>query len=350
MALFQNTNPMQEVKNLARSILCKGPQISQEEYDSLTKELDQLRHALAEERCARADSEERCKALYNELQGEKKENREFRAKISILESSLAKAERLGASLETVVSMRETSIRRLSKLCFGKKTEALKRILGEKAFAELRGLLSPVNENNKAAEAAGSGRSEAPAGIDWTGLEEPDLGFLMDVMPWGEAAAAYFESDHIQGKRAALEAMTRKNIEDSTFSMEAMMRILYTKKNLANRDLDGLRDILAAMPPQSRGMYWKFPGENTVIKDMYVYKSYYPDRMLEIRGLGDGKSDADPSLSVKAGDIQSKVPCGPALGPHTSGSVGGSRQASAAGLSRGAADQGKSMPAGIIGGT
>ncbi|MBR2257246.1 MAG: hypothetical protein IJ899_07890 [Blautia sp.] len=72
---------------------------------------------MAEERCARADSEERCKALYNEMQ----ENKEFRAKISIL--------------------------------------------GEKAFAELRGLLSPVNGNNKAEEAAGSGKAEAPAGSE-----------------------------------------------------------------------------------------------------------------------------------------------------------------------------------------
>ena len=71
MALHQNTNPLQGAKNLARSILGKQPQKPQEDYDSMAKERDSLKSALAAERCARTDTEERCKALYNELEKEK---------------------------------------------------------------------------------------------------------------------------------------------------------------------------------------------------------------------------------------------------------------------------------------
>ena len=125
-------------------------------------------------------------------------------------------------------------------------------------------------------------SSAPDEIDWEGLVEPDLSFLMDVMPWSGYFAAFLKLDTIPGRKSILDAMTRKNIEESTVSMEAMRKILYTEKNLSNSRLDGLREVLEAMPPrpETEGT-GKCGAGSGIVRGMHVYSTHYPARLLEI---------------------------------------------------------------------
>ena len=111
-------------------------------YSSSVKECHELKEALAEERCARVDTDGRCKGLYESLRKEKETNAELRSKIRLLEASLAQAESAVAGLEKAMAEKDASLERLFKMCFGKKSESLEHVLGKKACRELRAALCP----------------------------------------------------------------------------------------------------------------------------------------------------------------------------------------------------------------
>ncbi|MBQ3863745.1 MAG: transposase, partial [Schwartzia sp.] len=124
-------------------------------------------------------------------------------------------------------------------------------------------------------------SKAADEIDWNGLKEPGLDFLFPLLPGGEALSAFLELDDGPDRKAILDAMTRKNLEESTVSVETMRRILYTGKNLANESLNGLRDVLAAMPAQSGKSMSSHNPKEEIVKGMHVFKAHYPERLFEI---------------------------------------------------------------------
>ena len=136
-------------------------------------------------------------------------------------------------------------------------------------------------------------------IDWEGLEEPDLGFLMPLMPWSKEAAAFFELNNGPDKKSILDAMTRKNIEESTVSLEAMNRILHTEKNLSDARLDGLREVILSMdisPGKNAFTDSNSPGVDPV-KGMAIYNTYFPERLFEMLDIRKRKTGAPLSEKV-----------------------------------------------------
>lgn len=128
---------------------------------------------------------------------------------------------------------------------------------------------------------------SPNEIDWEGLKEPDLSFLMPVMPWSRECAAFLELSVGPDKKAILDAMTRKNLEESTVSVKAMKRILHTEKNLSDERLDGLREVMLSMPdkPDDDRLTKDCAGPGCgIVKGMDIYDTYFPERLFEILAM------------------------------------------------------------------
>lgn len=150
---------------------------------------------------------------------------------------------------------------------------------------------------------------APNEIDWEGLEEPDLGFLLPLMPWSEETSAFMELNSGPDKKSILDAMTRKNLEESTLSLEAMNRILHTEKNLADARLDGLREILLSMnvrPGKNVFTDSSNPGADPV-KGMVIYNTYFPERLFEMQYMRKKMAGVPPQPEELTGKSSTMPP-------------------------------------------
>ena len=124
MELFKKPISFTEMTSFAKGLLSTGLKQFWEDHNYFVEERSALEDALASERCARKDTDERCKSLYDSLEKEKHTSEELKAKVCLLEISLATAENQTASLTKTIEKMEASLRRLSKMCFGKKGEKL----------------------------------------------------------------------------------------------------------------------------------------------------------------------------------------------------------------------------------
>ena len=110
---------------------------------------------------------------------------------------------------------------------------------------------------------------------------------MPVMPWSRECAAFLELSVGPDKKAILDAMTRKNLEESTVSVKAMKRILHTEKNLSDERLDGLREVMLSMPdkPDDDRLTKDCAGPGCgIVKGMDIYDTYFPERLFEILAM------------------------------------------------------------------
>ena len=180
MELFKKTISFEEMASFVKGLFSAGLKQFWEDYNSFVEERSVLEDALASERCARKDTDERCKSLYDSLEKEKHSSEELKAKVCLLEISLATAESQASSLMKAIEKKEASLRRLSKMCFGKKGEKLKQLLGKKDYDYLRSLLCAGLDKGSAATVG------------------EDLGIIIDTMEPGNGTGTQPDQDKSAG--------------------------------------------------------------------------------------------------------------------------------------------------------
>ena len=198
--------------------------------------------------------------------------------------------------------------------------------------EIENYLDYYNAARKRLEAAKEMKRKNPSArveIDWSGLEEPDLSFLMVAAPWAEAFRIYTERNgKAVHRKEIIEMLTRQNLMNSPLSPEILDRIIHTEKNLADSKLDGLREILDPMILQQAFGNQKDKYENGLVNGIITHKSHLPERLIEEAGQfpgtaapGHGSSN-DAGLSGGTGGSctygKPPGPSGHALPPDTGG--------------------------------
>lgn len=174
-------------------------------------------------------------------------------------------------------------------------------------SEIENYLDYHNKAMGRLEAAKEKKRKNPSAkveIDWSDLEEPDLSFLMLAAPWSEACRIYVEKNgKAAQKKEIMEMLTRQNMKNSPLCPEILNRIIHTEKNLADKRLDGLRDILEPMISNKEFDSIKDRYKNGLVYGIKTHKTYLPERLLEeseqlpASVMTDGASSIHTDLSV-----------------------------------------------------